>query len=158
YVVSSGATFFETLGIPIHIGRSFSDAEIQDGTTVAVVTGSFAARLWPGENAVGKTFQERDLTWTVIGVSGEIVSGALGEPHAEHVFIPSLQTDFFIDNLLLRVDGNARSVGEAVAAEIARMDPTVPILRMETLRDAADRQIAFQRAFTKVSSGFGVLA
>jgi putative ABC transport system permease protein len=52
--VSAG--YFETLGIRLIQGRSIAESDSSGALDVAVVNESFARRYWPGETAIGRTF------------------------------------------------------------------------------------------------------
>ena len=87
-LVTSG--YFRVMGIPLLQGRVFDDPEVATGRRVAVVDESLAARLWPGQSAIGKslaTYRTGEagqvdimrLTWSeVVGVVGAI-RGPLSE-------------------------------------------------------------------------------
>ena len=49
--------YFEVFRIPIERGRSFTNAEVSGGTAVALVSKGAADRLWPGEEALGRTLR-----------------------------------------------------------------------------------------------------
>jgi predicted permease len=68
--------FFDTLGISLLRGRSFSgDAE---GGRVAVVSETMAKELWPNEEAIGRRFKldaDAERGWvTVVGVSRDVLT------------------------------------------------------------------------------------
>src|SRR5262249_14219373 len=48
-------TFFAVFRIPILRGRTFSPAEADGGSALAMVSESAANRLWPGRDGVGET-------------------------------------------------------------------------------------------------------
>src|SRR5262245_36021639 len=50
--------YFRTLRIPILSGRDFTPADLSGTQPVAIVDESTARRLWPGEDAVGKSVQD----------------------------------------------------------------------------------------------------
>src|SRR6266853_4541190 len=52
--------FFETMGIPIVLGRDFTGADGQQAPRVAVVSESFARRYFPNEVALGKQVRFKD--------------------------------------------------------------------------------------------------
>jgi putative ABC transport system permease protein len=62
--------FIETLQLRLLAGRAFEPADPRDHV---VITDSFAERLWPGTDAVGRRFRNGpDAPWnTVIGVVGD---------------------------------------------------------------------------------------
>ena len=46
--------YFDTLGIPIVRGRSFTGPDAESSSQVAIVSQSTARRFWPDEDALGK--------------------------------------------------------------------------------------------------------
>ncbi len=66
-VVTPG--FFETLKIPVVLGRDFSVRDVGHSNDVVVVNESLAANLWPGQNPLGRSIHyDRDTDYQVIGV------------------------------------------------------------------------------------------
>src|SRR4030095_13255110 len=62
-----------TLGIPLLVGRDFTDRDVVGAPGVLTVNESMARRLWPGEEAVGKRLKlgaaDSNAEWlTVVGV------------------------------------------------------------------------------------------
>jgi hypothetical protein len=55
-VTGTSPTYFRTLGIPIVRSQAFTEAEVQDGSPVAVVSQEMARRLWGGDDPVGRRF------------------------------------------------------------------------------------------------------
>ena len=69
------ANGFDLLGIPIVIGRSFTDADAAnpreggyENGAATIINQVFAERLWPGENPVGKIFYDMKASYEVVGV------------------------------------------------------------------------------------------
>jgi hypothetical protein len=56
-----GPEFFQTLGIPLRDGRSFTESDTQGRPTVAIVNEELARRVWPDESAVGKHLQVGEI-------------------------------------------------------------------------------------------------
>ena len=55
-----GSQYFRTVGIPMIRGRDFTEAETKTNAPVAIVSEGTALRIWPGEEALGKTIQLAD--------------------------------------------------------------------------------------------------
>jgi predicted permease len=49
--------YLDMLGVEILRGRGLADTDVAGAPLVAVVNETFAQRLWPGEDAIGRTFQ-----------------------------------------------------------------------------------------------------
>jgi hypothetical protein len=73
--VSAG--YFEVLGIAIVAGRNFTAEDV--GRDAVLLNQTAARRFWPGENAVGKSFQSNALTRTVVGVVRDAYTSDLGD-------------------------------------------------------------------------------
>jgi hypothetical protein len=68
--------YFATVGIPLLRGRVFERGDGPDSELVAVVSASFAERLWPGQDPMGKLVQ-LDMGGdirpsTVVGIVGDV--------------------------------------------------------------------------------------
>ena len=80
---------FAALGVPILRGREFVAADREGGPRVAVVNATLAARLWPGEDAVGKSVRAPAFTrpgtetYTVVGVVGDFRGSLVSAPSPE---------------------------------------------------------------------------
>jgi len=62
------ATLLPLLGINVQHGRNFSEAEDRAGAErVAIVSAAYALRKFPGEEAIGKTLQLDNRSYTVVG-------------------------------------------------------------------------------------------
>ena len=64
---------FDVLGIPLVLGRNFTEADATKLNVIghgsaSIINQAFAERLWPGENPIGKTFYQLDVPYEVIGV------------------------------------------------------------------------------------------
>jgi predicted permease len=73
-VTTVSSDYFDTIGIRIVQGRSFTGDERPDTPFVAVVNEAFARRYWAGENAVGRTFRSRSSdgpVFEIIGVAAD---------------------------------------------------------------------------------------
>lgn len=82
-VVSPG--FFAMLAMPIVRGRTFTVAEARSDAPVLVITESTARRLWPGQDAIGKTLRGRESKeYQVVGVVKDSQVSHLG--HSDGLF------------------------------------------------------------------------
>ncbi len=87
---SVGSRYFRTVGIPMIRGRDFTEAEAKTNAPVAIVSEGTASRLWPGEEALGKTIQLVDdgVARQVVGVVRNARVGILWRPADAYVYLP----------------------------------------------------------------------
>lgn len=64
--------FFQTLGIPLRVGRDVAESDTLESPRVVVVSESFVRHFWPGQNPLGKRFRFSMDDRTVVGVVGDI--------------------------------------------------------------------------------------
>ena len=106
------ADYFRTMGIPLRQGRVFTDRDATGQPGVAVVGESLAARVWPGQNAIGKRLIAADdghasirIAWlTVVGV---VADARYRELHATRLdfYLSHLQADTPLGYLVVRAAG-----------------------------------------------------
>ena len=156
--------FFETVGLPIVRGRTFSEEEAASGAPVMLVSEATAKRLWPGADAIGKTLgigrrsptPRDEITWStreVIGVVRDSRNSKLWEVDATYLYLPFRGDDRFTENLLLRAGGDPRAVMAAVRREVQALESRMPLF-VHTLDQAVDMQVSI---FSMAATGIGAL-
>lgn len=76
--------YFQTLGIPLLAGRTFTAADAKDRPAVLIINQTMARTYWPGADAVGKEvhLQDGDRQAIVVGVVADSKYNTLDEtPH-----------------------------------------------------------------------------
>jgi predicted permease len=155
--------FFDALGIPLLAGRDFEDADAERGR-VAVVSASFAARYWPGEDAIGRSFLFREELRTVVGVVGDIKVRGLERSSEPQLYVPSAHvndsplTVYDPKDLVIRTDSRSTSLLPAVREIIRRADADQPISDVMTLTDLLALQTADRRAQVRVLVALAAVA
>lgn len=142
--------FFETMQIPMLLGRTFVPGE----KNVVVVSQSFARRQWPGQNPLGQRIGDgaKDV---VVGVAGDAHLNALSDDDALEQYWPATQDQMAEMVLVLRTDGAGTDVPKAAKQISAGLDPKLfpEIRRIKTLYSDNAAQMA-QLAGVVSLSGF----
>jgi predicted permease len=169
-LVTRGVTpdYFRALNIPMVRGRGFTEADRTGSAYLVVLSRLLAARMFPGEDPVGKRIRRgRDGVWfTVAGVAENVKNGGLTEPDDPEIYFlrRSVQQDWggrmpvgevmsgaapvmIVDALL-----PAKTVAPWVRAQIAGIDPTVPV-EMEPLNQSVSK-LADRPRFETALLGF----
>jgi putative ABC transport system permease protein len=124
------AALYDTLGLRLIEGRTFSASEIANPESDAAIVNSRLARtFWPGETAVGRVLRVADrdqiVTLRVIGVVPDVVYEELGEETAQsrlNVYIPYARAGWRGMALLVRASGDPDSLAPAARRAIHDVD------------------------------------
>jgi putative ABC transport system permease protein len=155
-VVTPG--YFATLGIPLVRGRDFAAADRAGNSDVAILNESFASALFPGEDPIGRSVTNEGRSVTVIGVARNAKYRSLGEAPRNFIYVTLGQRYFGRIHLLIKTASGAAAPGRAVRRIVAGIDPSLPILRQQTMPEQTATSLFPQRLALYVSGGLGVVA
>jgi hypothetical protein len=84
------AEYFETLGLRLLAGRTYTEAEVQAQAPVAVVSEALARDFFPGANPIGQSLGRavEGSPSTIIGVVSNVVTARLRDSGAGAVYEP----------------------------------------------------------------------
>jgi predicted permease len=152
--------FFETVGIPILRGRGFLEADRQDSRLVAVINEEMAARLWPGEDPVGRQFQFFGTPGSVevVGVARNSKYGFLGEKPPMYLYLPIAQSYASEATLHVRTDGDPASLTGPLRRVAKSLDPRLPLADLRTGSRVMDDALWAPRTAARLLTAFGLLA
>ena len=157
--VSSG--FFQTAGIELLSGRLPSDAELDTGAPVVVVSESIARAYWPGRSALGQTLRTRTrkVVVQVVGVVRDVRLVALDVPSDGVIFAPwSLPIPYSSGpGLIVRLAGG-RDTLPAILDRLRQLDPEARLREVHMLEDAASESIRERRLSALAASTFAGIA
>lgn len=137
--VTAGPDYIRTIGATMVAGRDFTEADLPGSQPVAMVNQSFAARYWPGENALGKRLRlNRPNTpgeWrTVVGVISNIKQGdPTRQKFLPVIYEPWRQNPAWGVNFLVRTSVPANALAAAVQDAVRKLDPDISPENFSTL-------------------------
>jgi predicted permease len=152
------ADFFRTLGIPIVRGRALDEGDRAGAPGAAVISEAMAARLWPGQDPVGRRFNGNI---TVVGVARDIRFRDLtgrAEPYL-YGSLPQIISTLGLErvSIAVRASGDLDRVHTAIRREVRALDERVPIVEPRSLNDLLAAVLLPQRIGATLLSLFGVL-
>ncbi len=153
--------YFAAMRIPLLEGRSFSARDDLKSTPVAIVSRLAAARLWPGEDAIGRRFTfgpPEARWWQVVGVVGDVRDAAPGSKPQMEVYVPQLQIPASRSTLVVRTAGDPRALVAPIRRAVQELDPDLPLFRVETLEQVVSAALAENRVKTLLLGIFAGLA
>lgn len=154
--------YFETLGVRLLEGRTFTETDTAEKPDVVIINQAMARRFWPNESTVGKRIGRPgdDPQWQeVIGVVDDMRFPAnMAEPYTElQSFRPIAQSAWGGLSIALRTQGTPESLTPALRAAAAEIDPTQPVHRIDTARNAVERGLGSISLLGALLGGFAGL-
>jgi predicted permease len=158
-----GAGFLRTVGIALAAGREFSAGDGEAAARVAIVNQTLAARLWPGESALGRVLpiQERPGRTTgyqVIGVARDAKYSSVWEQPQPYLYIPLAQADNPGTCLLVRTAVPPEALIPAIRERWERLAPRIPLYDIRTEDERVNGLLAPQRMAAGILGAFALLA
>jgi len=156
--------FFETLGIPLQMGRDVAESDRVDSQFVAVVSRSFVRRYWPDENPLGRHFQFSFHDRTVVGVVGDIRVRGLERTSEPQVYLPSQQMPdgevvfYAPQNLVIRSSGAPAMLVPSIRQIVQSADREEPISGVRTLVEIVEEQTASRSLQLRLLGAFAAIA
>lgn len=153
--------YFETLGIPVVEGRTFTDGDDTGAAPVVIVDETLARRYWPNGSPVGRPVHVGALSRepaTIVGVVGSVPDESLASPGNGHVYFPLFQRPMRRMTLVLRTDADPAGLAPALRAAIREADPRIPVTELSTLQQHVRRSLAAPRAGILLLGTFGAVA
>ena len=155
--------FFPTVGIYPRAGRIFSWRDDDHAPRVAVVSESFAKRLFTGREAIGQHLEiTSEPTWQKVEIVG-IVSNAslydIRERAALTVYLPTTQYGEYMgwSQMMLRTKAAPGAMANAVRETVDSMGHEY-VAKTHLVVETIDRSILRERVFAILSAFFGALA
>jgi predicted permease len=162
-IVAVTPGYFEAMTTPLVRGRSFAPTDRADTLRVAIVDTRLGARLWPGEDPVGKEIYRGGAgPYTVVGVVREVrlegLTGtidAIGTAYFPHTQAPPLRRLRWIAiNSALEPAAMIRALRSA----LLEIDPHLPISDVQTMEERTARSLVPQRLTASLASIFAGVA
>jgi predicted permease len=157
--VTVNDTFFETLGIPLLLGRRFSDLDVAGPVRSAIVNQTFCRAAFAGENPIGRLFKVGDQNYQIVGVCGDARYYAL---HTSYTIWPMTyfsyrQTPVPETWFALRTAIPPQTLMPQVRKAMTALDPLIPVT-ITTQSELIDGTIRPERLYAGLGVFLALLA
>jgi len=155
--------YFETMGIPLVMGRDFRVQDAQGAPKVAIVTQSMARHYFQDENPLGRRLElprsEMSGICEIIGVVKDAKFDSLRTEGARTVYIPYLQVEPRPSmTFALRTQSRPVDLAATVRRKVLAVAKEVLIRDIKTLEVQVDESLAQERMVASLASFFGLLS
>jgi predicted permease len=166
-----GPRFFETMGMPLVLGRSPDEGDTEAAPKVAVVNQTFVRKYLGEGYPLGRRFgfgdakRSRDIE--VIGVVSDARFHDLRQEVPPTIYLPFLQSVTGETAVLgalgalhfeVRTAGDPLTVAPAVRRVAQSMDPNIALYDVRSQTEQIDQTLLQERLFARLTGFFGVLA
>jgi predicted permease len=165
YIQRVRSNFFDTMGIPLVLGRGLSEFDDESAPRVAVINQTMATRSFPGEDPIGKRFgfnglqHNRDIE--IVGVVRDAKYSTLRGRTPSTSYFPYRQQPSSFGgqmNFEIRTAGDPAAFVGAIRDAVSEVDKNVPLFDISTQRRQIELSLAQERLFASLSGFFGLLA
>ncbi|HTB16264.1 MAG TPA: ABC transporter permease [Bryobacteraceae bacterium] len=158
---SVSSRYFETMGTQIIAGRALDDRDTATSKLVAVINEAMAQRYWGSpDKALGRRFAQSKggKLFEVVGIAKNGKYKSFGEPAFSYIFSPITQDYSGQVEVLLRSKQDIAALMPVVRAEMAKLDPTLPLFGVRTMPQFLNRTVSIYELGASLVGTFAVTA
>jgi len=161
--------YFQTYGLSLASGRTFTDQDLPGSPPVALVNETFVKRHLPNLDPLkqrlsvdqlipGATQLGPPIEWQIIGVVRDARASSARNSDTSEIIVPMAQSPSPRAVFAARATGDPASLTSAIAAAVNSVDPDLPLDRVRTMDQIVDDSLANDRFATGLFAAFAVLA
>jgi putative ABC transport system permease protein len=158
--------YFQTMRVPLLEGRDFFWSDSPQTQPVVIINEAMAKQYWPGEDPLGKRFQQSgpgdNFPWmTIIGVVADVREFSPTVEAEPTMYFPIAQftyADGILRDWVVRTTGDPVRIASSVPAAVWSVDKNLPVTRMRTMEEVRSISLASQRMNLLLFGLFAALA
>jgi putative ABC transport system permease protein len=150
--------YFSTMGIPFRTGVDFAPLTDETAPPQAIVNEAFVRRYVVDGEVLGRRIQARGGRYLVVGVVGNSLSNAFGEPPTPVIYFSYRDSPQPRGEIHLHASGAAdTAIGPEVRRVVRDLDPELPLFNVRSLTDHVETNLIFRRIPTRMFAVLGPL-
>lgn len=159
--VNVGPNYFETLGLPLLIGRAFTGRDDQGAPKVAIINEAAAHKYFANKNPIGRRFgsrpEESDQI-EIIGVVRDAKYNSLRDPAPPTKYMPMFQGPLLGSVFHVKTTGDPALLIPAIREAVRQIDSNLPVTNVSTQMEQIEGRFAQEKLFAQAYTLFGSLA
>ena len=155
--------FFETLKIPILLGRDFTIKDGQSAPKIGIVNQKFAKRYFGDQNPIGRHVgfgidpgTKTDIE--IVGVAGDTKYENMRDEIPYELYVPWIQHFVGSMTAYVRTETAPVSFFASLRRTVREVDASVPMYGMRTVDQQVETSLVTERLLATLSTVFGALA
>jgi predicted permease len=155
--------YFQTAGIPLLRGRTFTENDNASARSVVVVNQEFVHRHLHDQDPLGKQIRldvtDAKSNWTeIVGVVSNVKTHSEDAREDPEIYEPILQRPVSSLFLMLRASSDPGALASALRGAVEQVDAELPLASMMTMPALIERQKGGDTFFVRVLGSFALLA
>jgi len=157
--------YFATMGTHILRGRSFRSTDDAKGSRVLLINETLAKTYYPGQDPIGRRIKPSGAPgWlTVVGVVEDVKQGGMAKDAGTELYFDNRQLAAAglpnrSMNIVVRTTRPPLALAAVVRSAVRELDPTLPVARLQTMKQNIDATISRPRFLTVLLALFAGLA
>jgi putative ABC transport system permease protein len=157
-VVTPG--YFDAIGMSLRRGRGFTSGDKEETARVVIVNETLARSFFPNQDAIGQriTHGKADKPMEIVGVVGDVKDTDLDRVPAPGFYVPYAQKSWSGMCVALRAAAEPTGLSSVARAEVAKLDPALPVHIIKTVDRMIHEQTAPKRIMTAMMSVLAAIA
>jgi putative ABC transport system permease protein len=149
--------YFRTMVIRLLRGRPFTPQEANDPKSPSIVINeTMAKKVWPGEDALGKTLRFDDLSRTVIGVAADVRQLGPEQSVTPEIYTPAMR--FRELTVVVRSQLAPSALTPAITRMVHDLDPDQPVQDSKSMNDVTAEWVSERTFVMTLLAAFAALA
>jgi len=167
HILMTTPGFFETMQIPVVLGRAFDDRDRPGSPPVAIVSEAYVKTYFSGQNPLGRHIVIRrrpmaeDRHVEIVGVAANLRYGDLKGEFRDIAYLPFHQGSYVpVEEMTfaLRTSGDPLRYAQTVRAVVREADARVPVTDVRTQAAQLDRLMNQEIVLARLCTAFAILA
>jgi putative ABC transport system permease protein len=157
--------YFNVMQIPLRAGRDFGPQDLtENAPLVGIANEELVRQYFQNEDPIGKRIRwarNPQIEWiTIVGVVGDVKHFGLDLPEQPALYSPYTQINPWKRwmSIAARTEGNPNAMAPSIKQEIWKVDPQLPVTRVETMSEMAAESFAARRFNMSLLTLFAGLA
>ncbi len=157
-ILAVGENFFDTVGIPMMVGRPLGTADTSGEPKVLVVNEALARDFFPGEAPVGRSIRLLEASWMIVGVCRNAKYNDIKEQIEPTLYLPFRQHPVGRASIAVRTWGPPSALIAEARKAAGKIDPNVVVSWAATEEQLRDRNILSERMYAAFCGAIAILA
>ena len=154
--------FFDVVGIPLKLGRGFSESENNaKAPKVAIINEAAVKKYFSDGNPIGRRFGSSPETtgqYEVVGIVRDAKYDSVRDEVPPTVYVPYRQSRMGTPTIAVRTAGDPLTFVAAIRETVRGIDANLPMVDVSTQMEQVEKRFEQEKVFAQAYTLFGALA